>query len=147
MNSFDHALTLLYYAFVQRAFVIGVVIALLSSLLSVFIVLKSVSLIGDGLAHTAFGGLAFSYYAGLTPLWTAGIVVVLASMGITKVTRSTKIQSDAAVLELKKIPVPTLNSKQNPLPAPLESVIAKIDQPCTTARSCVAGGGKRPASG
>jgi zinc transport system permease protein len=95
--SLDNAIALLAYGFVQRAFLIGVVIALLSSLLSVFIVLKSISLIGDGLAHTAFGGLAFAYYFGFTPFWTAGVIVVLSSMGITKVTRSTKIQSDAAV--------------------------------------------------
>jgi len=97
VTSFDHAVELLAYAFVQRAFLVGVLIALITSLLSVFVVLKSISLIGDGLAHTAFGGLAFAYYAGLAPLLTAGVAVVLASMGITKVTRSTKIQSDAAV--------------------------------------------------
>ena len=97
MTAIDHAIQLLGYAFVQRAFLIGVVIALLSSLLSVFIVLRNISLIGDGLAHTAFGGLSMSYYLGLAPLPTAGILVVLASMGITKVTRSTRIASDAAV--------------------------------------------------
>ena len=97
MNSWEQVLQLLGYTFVQRAFLIGAVIALLASLLSVFIVLKSVSLIGDGLAHTAFGGLAIGYYIGVAPLWVAGTLVVLASMGITKVTRSTKITSDAAV--------------------------------------------------
>jgi zinc transport system permease protein len=97
MSWIDQVLSLLSYGFVQRAFLIGIVIALLSSLLSVFIVLKNVSLIGDGLAHTAFGGLAIGYYVGLVPLWTAGALVVLGSIGITKLTRSTKIPSDAAV--------------------------------------------------
>lgn len=97
MNWLDQVLSLLGYGFVQRAFLIGVVIALISSVLSVFIVLKNVSLIGDGLAHTAFGGLAIGYYIGFVPLWTAGILVVLGSMGITKLSRSTKIPSDAAV--------------------------------------------------
>jgi zinc transport system permease protein len=97
LTAIDHAIQLLSYAFVQRAFLIGVVIALLSSLLSVFIVLRNISLVGDGLAHTAFGGLSMSYYLGLAPLPTAGVLVVLASMGITKVTRSTRIASDAAV--------------------------------------------------
>lgn len=97
MNSLDQVIALLSYAFVQRAFIIGIAVALLSSLLSVFIVLKNLSLIGDGLAHTAFGGLALGYYIGAVPLWTAGTVVVLGSMGITKVSRSTKIPGDAAV--------------------------------------------------
>jgi len=97
MSWVDQVVSLLGYGFVQRAFLIGILVALLSSLLSVFIVLKNVSLIGDGLAHTAFGGLAVGYYVGFFPLWTAGVLVVLGSMGITKLTRSTKITSDAAV--------------------------------------------------
>jgi zinc transport system permease protein len=83
--------------FVQRAFIIGIVIALLSSILSLFIVLKRISLIGDGLAHTAFGGLALGYYLNVLPLWVAAGVVSLGSSGITKTTRSSKISSDAAV--------------------------------------------------
>ena len=90
-------LSLLQASFVQRAFIISIIIALLSSILSVFIVLKKISLIGDGLAHTAFGGLALGYYLQLIPMWVAGIIVVLGSIGITKATRSTKISSDAAV--------------------------------------------------
>jgi len=72
-------------------------VAFLSSLLSVFIVLRKVSLIGDGLAHTAFGGLALGYYLDLVPLWVAGGVVVLGSIGITRAMRSSKISGDAAV--------------------------------------------------
>jgi zinc transport system permease protein len=90
-------LELLQAGFVQRAFVISIIIAVLCSVLSIFIVLKKISLIGDGLAHTAFGGLAIGYYTGFIPLWVAGITVVLGSLGITKAMRSTKISSDAAV--------------------------------------------------
>ena len=54
-------LTLLQAGFVQRAFIISIIIAILSSVLSIFIVLKKISLIGDGLAHTAFGGIALGY--------------------------------------------------------------------------------------
>jgi zinc transport system permease protein len=90
-------LSLLQTGFIQRAFIISIIIAILSSILSIFIVLKKISLIGDGLAHTAFGGLALGYYVGLIPLWVAGVTVVLGSIGITKAMRSTKISSDAAV--------------------------------------------------
>lgn len=95
----DSLLTMLQQPFIQRAFLAGVVLAILSSILSVFIVLKRVSLIGDGLGHTAFGGLALGYFLGVQQLvnWVASIVVVLGSMGITKAIRSTKISGDAAV--------------------------------------------------
>jgi zinc transport system permease protein len=93
----DSLLSLLQAGFVQRAFIISVIIAVLCSVLSIFIVLKKISLIGDGLAHTAFGGIALGYYLNFIPLWVAGITVVLGSLGITKAIRSTKISSDAAV--------------------------------------------------
>jgi zinc transport system permease protein len=93
----DTFFSMLAQGFIQRAFVIGLVVALLSSILSVFIVLKRISLIGDGLAHTAFGGLALGYYLDVFPLWVAGLVVILGSIGITKVTRSSRISGDAAV--------------------------------------------------
>lgn len=97
MTTLDSFLSLLSAGFIQRAFIISIIIAVLSSVLSIFIVLKRLSLIGDGLAHTAFGGLALGYFLDLVPLWVAGFVVVLGSIGITKAIRSTKISSDAAV--------------------------------------------------
>ena len=90
-------LSLLQAPFIQRAFIISIIIAILSSILSIFIVLKKISLIGDGLSHTAFGGLALGYYLSVFPLWIAGIIVVLGSIGINKALRSTKISGDAAV--------------------------------------------------
>ncbi len=97
MTILDTFLSLLSAGFIQRAFIISVIIAILSSVLSIFIVLKRISLIGDGLSHTAFGGLALGYFLGIVPFWVAGVVVVLGSLGITKAIRSTKISGDAAV--------------------------------------------------
>src|SRR5438132_3472339 len=97
MTTLNELIILLQAGFVQRAFIIGLIVAVLSSILSVFIVLKRVSLIGDGLSHTAFGGLALGYYLDIVPLWVAAVVVVLGSLGITRAIRSTRISSDAAV--------------------------------------------------
>ena len=46
------------YPFVRYAFIVGVLVALCSSLLGVTLVLKRFSLIGDGLSHVAFGAMA-----------------------------------------------------------------------------------------
>lgn len=97
VTSLNDLLSLLQAPFVQLAFLVGIIIAILCSVLSVFVILKRVSLIGDGLAHTAFGGLALGYYLGLVPIYTAAPVVVLGSLGITKATRSAKLSSDSAV--------------------------------------------------
>jgi len=97
MTTLSSLLSLLAEPFIQRAFLVGIIIAVASSVLGVFIVLKKISLIGDGLAHTAFGGLALGYYLDVVPLWAAAVVVVLGAIGITKSTRSKKISGDAAV--------------------------------------------------
>src|SRR5438046_1838651 len=52
MSALDLVLSYLTQPFIQRAFVVGILVALLSSFLIVFIFIKNVSLIGDGLAHT-----------------------------------------------------------------------------------------------
>jgi zinc transport system permease protein len=97
MTTLSSLLSLLAEPFIQRAFLVGIIVAVASSVLGVFIVLKKISLIGDGLAHTAFGGLALGYYLDVVPLWAAAVVVVLGAIGITKSTRSKKISGDAAV--------------------------------------------------
>lgn len=48
------------YPFVRYAFIVGLLIALCSSLLGVTLVLKRFSFIGDGLSHVAFGAMSLS---------------------------------------------------------------------------------------
>ena len=50
----------LSFPFVRYAFIVGVLIALCSSLLGVTLVLKRFSFIGDGLSHVAFGAIAIA---------------------------------------------------------------------------------------
>ena len=56
----------LQFPFVIYAFIVGVLIALCSSLLGVTLVLKRFSYIGDGLSHVAFGAMAVASVIGLT---------------------------------------------------------------------------------
>ena len=86
------------YPFVRYALVVGVLIALCSSVLGVTLVLKRFSFIGDGLSHVAFGAMAIAGVLGLTnqtPL-VMGITIVSAVL-LLKTGQSTKIQGDAAV--------------------------------------------------
>jgi zinc transport system permease protein len=83
--------------FIQRAFAIGIIISIITSVLSVFVVLKKVSLLGDGLAHASYGGLALGLYIGVPPFWVGSVVAVLSALGITKSQRTKRIPGDAAV--------------------------------------------------
>ena len=99
MGSTDQKMVfeILQYSFMQRALLSGVVVAVTCSVVGLFLVLRRQSLFGDALSHAAFGGIAVGLFTSIYPLWTALIVSVLASLGITKLRQSTKIPPDAAV--------------------------------------------------
>jgi zinc transport system permease protein len=91
---------ILGYGFIQRALVAGTLIAVLCSVLGVFLVLRRLSLIGDGLAHVTFGSVALSLIAGVNPIYVslAAIpLVMLSSLGILKLTDKAGIYGDAAI--------------------------------------------------
>lgn len=89
------------YLFVRYALIVGVLIALCSSLLGVTLVLKRFSFIGDGLSHVAFGGMSIAAVIGMTddmPL-TLGVTVVCAIL-LLRTGQNTKIKGDAAIAML-----------------------------------------------
>ena len=86
------------YPFVRYALIVGVLIALCSSLLGVTLVLKRFSFIGDGLSHVAFGAMSIAAVLGLTddmPL-TLSVTVVCAVL-LLRTGQNTKIKGDAAI--------------------------------------------------
>jgi len=88
---------ILQYSFMQRAILSGVAVAVTCSVVGLFLVLRRQSLFGDALSHAAFGGIAVGLLTSVYPLWTALVISVLSSLGITKLRQSTKIPPDAAV--------------------------------------------------
>lgn len=85
------------YGFMHRALIAGSFIALTCSVLGVQLVLRRLSLIGDGLAHVTFGGVALGIVFGVYPMYIAIPVVVISSIGILKLTERAKIYGDAAI--------------------------------------------------
>jgi len=88
----------LNFPFVQRAFVVGILVALCSSLLGVTLVLKRFSFIGDGLSHVAFGAMSVAAVLNLTNnMYLVLPVTVVAAILLLRTGKNTKIQGDAAV--------------------------------------------------
>ena len=88
------------FAFMQRALITGTAVAIICSIIGLFLVLRKQSLFGDAMSHVAFGGIALGISINSYPLWTAFIVSILAALGITKLKESTKIPSDSAIAVL-----------------------------------------------
>lgn len=89
------------YLFVRYALIVGVLIALCSSLLGVTLVLKRFSFIGDGLSHVAFGALAIA-----TVLKIANVnlfimpVTIVCAVLLLRTGNNTRLKGDAAIAML-----------------------------------------------
>ena len=86
------------YPFVWYALIVGVLIALCSSLLGVTLVLKRFSFIGDGLSHVAFGAMAVASVLNFSNnmLFVMPVTVICAVL-LLRTGQSTKIKGDAAI--------------------------------------------------
>lgn len=97
--SFEDFSSFFVYDFVWFALVVGVLIALCSSLLGVTLVLKRFSFIGDGLSHVAFGAMAIAAVAGLTnEMWIVLPVTVVSAVILLRTGgRKSKLNGDASL--------------------------------------------------
>jgi zinc transport system permease protein len=87
----------LEYGFIQRAIIAGVFISVLCSTLGVLLVLRRLSLIGDGLAHVTFGSVAIALLLKIYPLYVSLPITVASSFGILKLMERARIYGDAAI--------------------------------------------------
>ena len=94
----DTLLLYLNFAYVRYALIVGVLIALCSSLLGVTLVLKRFSYIGDGLSHVAFGAMAIAgvLRIGSSMLFVLPVTVICAIL-LLRAGQNTRIKGDAAI--------------------------------------------------
>ena len=76
---------LLQYTFMQRAFLSGILLAVITPFIGITIVLKRMSMIGDALSHASLAGVAAGLILGINPVAGAGVVCVFAALGIEKI--------------------------------------------------------------
>ena len=88
----------LEYPFVRYVFIVGVLVALCSSLLGVTLVLKRFSFIGDGLSHVAFGAIAIASVINLTnKTYLVLPITMISAVLLLRTGQNTKIKGDAAI--------------------------------------------------
>jgi zinc transport system permease protein len=91
---------ILTYSFMHRALISGISIAILCSVVGLFLVLRRYSLFGDAIAHSSFGGIALGLLAGVYPLWTAYGVSIVSALIITRIKDRYNISGDASIAVL-----------------------------------------------
>lgn len=85
------------YGFVQRGLIAGVCVAVSCSALGVFLVLRRLSLIGEGLAHASLATIGLGLILGWAPLLVSVPLIMLASLFILWLSERANVYADAAI--------------------------------------------------
>ncbi len=88
---------LLTYAFMQRALLAGIAVSIPCAILGVFLVLRRDAMIGHGLAHVSFGGVALGLLLSVAPLLVTLAVSVASALGILKLKEKAGLYGDTAI--------------------------------------------------
>lgn len=94
---------MLDYAFMHRAFLVGILIGVMAPLIGTFLVHRQLALIGDALAHTAFAGVAVGLFVnavlgtGVSPYVTAVVVAMIAALCIELISEVTDAYNDVSM--------------------------------------------------
>jgi zinc transport system permease protein len=85
------------YGFMQRAFLSGVLIAVACAVLGIFLILRKDAMIGHGLSHVAFAGIALGLFLKILPLASALVVAVAAAIAVMKLKDRAGLHGDTAI--------------------------------------------------
>ncbi len=87
----------LQYAFMQRAFLVGVLLAIIAPCIGMIIVLKRKSMIGDALSHTSLAGVAIGLLIGINPILGATGACIVAALSIEFIQKKIPRYSEMAI--------------------------------------------------
>jgi zinc transport system permease protein len=83
--------------FMQLALIAGLAVGASAPLIGVFLVQKRMALLGDGIGHVAFAGVAAGLLAGVWPVWTALVAAVVAAVAIERLRSRSRATGDLAL--------------------------------------------------
>jgi zinc transport system permease protein len=84
-------------SYMQMALAAGLVVGLCAPLIGTFLVQKRMSLIGDGIGHVAFAGVAAGLLLGVWPVWAALIAAVLGALAVEGMRSRGRASGDLAL--------------------------------------------------
>lgn len=87
----------LRFAFMQRAFLAGIIVALLCPTIGIYLVLRRLSMMGNMFSHLSLAGVALGIFTGIYPLATALALSLAAAASVEVLRRTYRIFSDLAI--------------------------------------------------
>ena len=82
----------------QRPLIASIVVAMVAAFLGTFLLIRNLALLGDGIAHVSFGGIAIGLaFGGIGPLWYALVFSTFAAIVIDQLQTRNLISGDASI--------------------------------------------------
>src|SRR5262245_13392723 len=88
---------MLDHEFMRLAFGAGAVVGVIAPAVGFFLVQRGLSLIGDGIGHVAFAGVALGYLLGVAPVATALVASVAGAIGVEWLRANRRTAGDQAL--------------------------------------------------
>ena len=85
------------YEFMQKAFIVGILISIIIPMVGTIIVLKRLSMMGDALSHSSLAGIAGGLVAGINPIVGAIIASVIGALSIEYIRKKIPRYSEVAI--------------------------------------------------
>ncbi len=90
-------LSIFQYEFMQKAFIVGLLVAVITPCIGVVVVLKRLSMMGDALSHSSLAGVSAGLAGGFNPVLGAVVFSVLSAFGIDQIRKSFPKYSEIAI--------------------------------------------------
>lgn len=81
----------------KRAFLVGILLAIIIPCIGIIVVLKRLSMIGDALSHTSLAGVAGGLILGINPILGAIVITIIASFGIEAIRKKIPKYSEMSI--------------------------------------------------
>ncbi|GKX67883.1 metal ABC transporter permease [Clostridium sp. TW13] len=85
------------YEFMQRAFIVGILLAIIIPFIGILVVLKRLSMIGDALSHTSLAGVAVGLLLGFNPVLGAIVISAMGALGIEAIRKKIPKYSEMSI--------------------------------------------------
>lgn len=85
------------YEFMQRAFIVGILLAMIIPCIGIIVVLKRLSMIGDALSHSSLAGVAAGLILGINPILGAIVTCIAAALGIEAIRKKIPKYSEMSI--------------------------------------------------
>lgn len=85
------------YTFFQNALLGVMLVSVASAIIGTYVVCRRMVFVTGGITHACFGGLGLGFYAGISPVVTAGAFAIASALGVEWLSMRQHVREDSAI--------------------------------------------------